>query len=308
MSGLEYILRQYATYTADQIRIAPIGNILKSYTLRPLSHGLQTRVYHIENEEWVVKEGRWDIEFAVNKHISMPLPSDFLEDVFRYFQTSFLPTPEQIKRQYHWYLQFAQYFGYFRTRRCKTAPRFYSPTCSTLMCKQHDIREQIPSYVAHIEKKYNILIPNRIKEVLSSKLRFHNFLPKEYMLIGKGQRKEHANRLTYYIFQPYIPGPTLHDVSYASISKNAQHQLFLLAFLILLMHDKLNMVPDTRPRYPLTEVFNWLTKTDNVIVSQHGLKFVDTRWLWETKGNFVKRGLFIPEMVVGLSKKLLVYA
>src|SRR6185295_12770852 len=95
-----------------------------------------------------------------------------------------------------------------------------------------------------------------------------------------------------FIVQEFVEGKLLHDYKEGSIDTKTDHQLVLLVYLILLMNYQIGLIPDTRPRYPMTQVYNWLTKTDNIIVSNKGVMFIDTRWLWEYKANYIKRGLF----------------
>jgi len=79
-----------------------------------------------------------------------------------------------------------------------------------------------------------------------------------------------------------------------------------LVYLILLMNYQIHLVPDTRPRYPLLQVNNWLTKTDNIILSKDDIKFIDTRWLWDYNSNIIKRGVVIPDMILNISKSYIV--
>ena len=68
--------------------------------------------------------------------------------------------------------------------------------------------------------------------------------------------------------------------------------MFNLLHLIFNLEEKL--LVDTRPRYPLRQIHNWLTKTDNIILSEQGFKLIDTRWFWETqKINILSNGLVI---------------
>jgi len=76
----------------------------------------------------------------------------------------------------------------------------------------------------------------------------------------------------------------------------------LMIYLILLMNYQIHLVPDTRPRYPILQVGNWLTKTDNIIATEDKIKFIDTRWFWDYNSNPIKRGLIIPDMIINLAK------
>lgn len=307
MHCFEQKLQQNATYHPHKISIAPVAHILKQCNakLKLLSMGIQARVYKIKNHDWVIKEGRWDIEFPLFHNLTFPLPSKLTQDFFNLFSWSFHPTQKVIQKQYTYYLQFIQYFGYFHTPKYDLIKKYFHPDIHTITQKQHELRHSLPTTIPLIEKAYNIILPEKVKTIIASRVRFHNFLPKEYLLIGKSLRGKYKGKLTYFIFQKYIKGKLLHDIPVATLSQRFRSQLILLAYLILLMHYNLGLVPDTRPRYPFTEVFDWLTKTDNIIVSANGLKFIDTRWMWETKGNFIQRGLIIPDLVINLAKRAL---
>lgn len=99
----------------------------------------------------------------------------------------------------------------------------------------------------------------------------------------------------------------MHDVQRQKMGKKEIEQLILMIYLLLLMHYQLGIIPDTRPRYIFTEAYNWLTKTDNVMMTGDGLKFIDTRWFWDSKSNFIRRGLIIPNVIINMSKIYLNY-
>jgi hypothetical protein len=307
MSGFEQTLQQHAIYKPDNIYIAPIADILADHglKLKQLSSGLQARVYKIKHHDWVVKEGRWDLDIALFHDVKLPLPSKLTQDFLNLFSYSFHPTPTVIKQQYQHYLEFVQYFGHFRSSKYRADHKYHHPDVEEIALKQHTFRSDLAETIPEIEYVYSIRLPERVKQILTSSIRFHNFLPKEYLLMGKSLRGKYKDKLTYFIFQKFVKGSLLHDEPLENLPQKYRSQVLLLAYLILLMHYKRGLVPDTRPRYPLTEVFDWLTKTDNIIVSENGLKFIDTRWMWETKGNFVQRGLIIPDMVVNLAKRTL---
>ena len=47
----------------------------------------------------------------------------------------------------------------------------------------------------------------------------------------------------------------------------------------------------------------FIPKTDNIMISKAGLKFVDTSWFWQTEGNLIRRGLFIPDWTIARAKR-----
>ena len=153
-----------------------------------------------------------------------------------------------------------------------------------------------------LEQFYQIKFDAKLKTILEAELKYHNFLPKEYLLIGDSISEENKGKPTFFIVQKFVKGQLLHDVDDRKLSTDVQKQLVLLTYLILLMNYQIHLVPDTRPRYPLFQAYNWLTKTDNIIVSENQVKFIDTRFFWDYKASFVRRGFVIPDMIIGLSK------
>jgi hypothetical protein len=135
----------------------------------------------------------------------------------------------------------------------------------------------------------------------------HNFLPKEYLVYGKSWSAQNQDKNTYFIFQEYVEGKLLHDYRNEDLSNKQLEQITLFIYLLLLMDMQTGLIPDTRPRYPLIEAYDWLRKTDNMMVSENGMKFIDTRWMWNTKDNFIKRGTIIPTLTRNLCKMYLNY-
>jgi predicted DNA-binding transcriptional regulator len=70
------------------------------------------------------------------------------------------------------------------------------------------------------------------------------------------------------------------------------------------MDYQTGLLPDTRPKYLISQMYNWLLRTDNIRISEknNDLMFIDTRWLWDRNANFIKRGTIIPEMIENLAK------
>ena len=114
--NFEQELQLYAIYSPDRksVRFAPTQKIFGNRKLNFLSAGLQARVYKIEGMDWVVKEGRWDLEFNLFGNTKLPLPAALTEKTLQAFSYTFLPTVPEILRQYKSYLKFIQYFIYSR--------------------------------------------------------------------------------------------------------------------------------------------------------------------------------------------------
>lgn len=217
------------------------------------------------------------------------------------FSFTFYPTLKETLRQYKLYLNFIQYFGYFKDNE------YYHPNLELIKNSQRQTRESLAYYIPELEKFYKIKFNQKLEAILKSDVSKHNFLPKEYLLFGKSVSKENGEKTSNFIVQEFVEGKLLHDYKEGSIDAKIDHQLVLLVYLILLMNYQIGLIPDTRPRYPMTQVYNWLTKTDNIIVGNKGVMFIDTRWLWEYKANYIKRGLFIPDLIINLAKEYINY-
>ncbi|MDQ7021147.1 MAG: hypothetical protein Q9M91_04900 [Candidatus Dojkabacteria bacterium] len=272
--------------------------MLENYELKKIGMGLLGRVYKIKDTTWVIKEGRWDLSFDFLLGIKLPVPARFLEFILKPFNFKFLPNPKEILKQYGEYLEFAQYFGYFETDK-----QYYHPNREVIFRAQKTIRDSLLLYKPRLEEKYGFTFDPKIDEVLNNpETRYHNFLPKEYLIIAKSISKENKGRITSIIFQEFVEGKLLRDIPDKKLQRKLKEQLILMCYLILIMHLEKNWLPDTRPRYFLFEAYNWLTKTENIIVTEKELKFIDTRWMWDTDTNFIRKGMVIPNLVINKSK------
>ncbi len=298
---IEEQLKLNAVYSDENYKISDVKSILKEYKLKQIGKGIYNRVFRIENKPWIVKEGRWDLSIEIFRGKHVPLPARLVEASLSLAASyKFLPTIKEILKQYKEYLEFTQYFGYFE----KEAD-YHHPYRDLLFLSQKNIRASLRFFKPEIEKEYNIKINGKLDEIFSSDLILHNFLPKEYLLIGESFSRENNNKVTSFIFQEFVNGKVLRDVPRKEQSKNIKNQLILLAYLILLMHMQIRLLPDTRPRYHFIEAYDWLTKTDNIMIADDKLVFIDTRWFWNTKTNIIRRGLFIPQLTINRCKSTL---
>lgn len=297
--SFERELQQYAVYTPERrsLNFAPTNKIFGSRKLKFISAGLQARVYKIEGMDWVVKEGRWDLELNLFGTTKLPLPASLTEKALHMFQYTFLPTVPEILRQYKAYLKFVQYFGYFTEKNS-----YHHPNLDLIINAQRNIRDSLMLHKDDLEQYYHMRFHHKIDQVLQSEFKYHNFVPKEYLLIGQGVSSENKGRTTFFIVQEFVKGELLHDLEPKLLESNVRKQLALMIYLILLMNYQIHLVPDTRPRYPILQVGNWLTKTDNIIATEDKIKFIDTRWFWDYNSNPIKRGLIIPDMIINLAK------
>ncbi len=297
MKDIETILKEKAIYSPKKFIKTDIEKIVELEDLTQIGMGMMSRVYKVKRKDWVVKEGRWDLHLDVaGTNAKIPFPIETAEKLLdNTFSLTFLPKKEEILRQYDLYLKFAKYFGYFTPDT-----DYHHPRKESLFKQQQEIRNTLTDYIPEIQKKYLFKINKKITKVLKSEEAFHNFLPKEYLLAGKSICPENKEKVTYYIFQEYIKGDLLHDVKYKDLPKKDLYQLIVLIYLIILMEYQIGILPDTRPRHPF-EVYNWLTKTDNIIKTDAGMKYIDTRWFWHSRGNIATRGVLLPNFIKTLA-------
>ena len=298
----ENTLKLYAIFSPDNtnIKMAPTQRLFDMKNLKFISNGVNARVYKINDKDWVVKEGRWDLDFNLFGDTKLPLPAELTERIMNIFSFTFLPSIKEILRQYKAYLKFVQYFGYFEKK-----DSYYHPNLDLINNAQKNIRDSLVYYRDELEKFYKFSLDPKIDAILNSEIKYHNFLPKEYLLVGKSISRENKGKTTYFIVQEYIKGTLMHDFDEKTLTQDTKKQMVLLVYLILLMNYQIHLVPDTRPRYMLLQVNNWLTKTDNIMLNNKEVKFIDTRWLWDYKSNIIKRGLIIPDMIINISKTYL---
>ena len=292
MDELETFLRVNASYSPNRLRLAPVADALREHRLRPLSAGIQARVFRVEGQPWVVKEGRWDLELQLFSTLTLPLYAQLTENVLKQFSFTFLPTKRQIRKQYKQYLRILRYLG------CFAEGDYEHPELAAITSSQRELRDSLPDALPALERSCGLQSSPVLREIVESPLRYHNFLPKEYLLMGESISPQNKGKVTFYIFQEFVEGTPLHDVRLPHLPELRQREMILLLLLTLLMSEQIKLVPDTRPRYPFVQAYDWLTKTDNIFVADGGVKFIDTRWFWETDANFVRRGAIIPEITL----------
>lgn len=295
--AIEKFAKENALYTSKEWKISPVIEFLEKYKLELIGEGSHVRAYKIVNEQWVVKEARWDLKMDLFGNMKLPLPIKLANSILKLFAVKFLPDKEFIQEDYHKYLQFTQYFGYFEKEE-----DFPNQNREMLFSVQKNVRTSLLAHKEAIEKYYKFTLDSRIDEILNSKLKYTNFLPREYQLIGKSYTPDNNQQTTSFIFQRFVPGDLLCDVPEGQMTKRLKKQLILMMYLILLMNMQIHIVPDTRPRHPMFQAYNWLLKTDNIIVQNNKVYFIDTRWFWESKAGLLKRGIFITGIVINNCK------
>lgn len=292
MSNWEDFLRSESVFGVDSWKMSTIDEVLEEYDLELLSdQGMFSYSYRIRGEPWVVKEGRWNVDLKLVGDAKFKVPS-FLSDLV--FKGRGLPRKEEVLRQYEVYLRAVRYLGFFDDEN------YWHPDLDAIRKEQVEIRDSLKDEMEEMCARFSIKHTDRLWNILDSDARYTNFLPKEYLLVGKGLHRENKDRVTSFIVQEYVPGMSLHDVNWKELLENQElrDELVVLIVLLLVFYRKEKLLVDTRPKHPATELFDWLMKTDNIFVNKHGFWLVDTRWCWSAEDDFVSRGLVIPNLAV----------
>lgn len=293
MTNLTKYLKQHAYYgKSETLKKVDITQVIEPSQLELIGQGMNARAYQVPNTNWVVKEGRWDLDMTFFSNLKVDFPADITQDFLDKFNFSFLPKKAEIIRQYRQYLDFCRYYGWF-----DSSSTYYHPDKHNIFQRQQKVRQDLKRSRNKVAKKYLIRHKERLDLILDDTLQ-HNFAPDEYLLYGKSISPVNQGKPTYFIFQQYIKGNTFHDVKKKSMSLPLLKQSALFAYLCLYMSLKDKMIPDLRPRHVISQAHDWFGKTDNLIISDTGMYMIDTRWMWNLGDNIVKRGGIIPEQIL----------
>ncbi|MCA9376847.1 hypothetical protein H6763_01410 [Candidatus Nomurabacteria bacterium] len=295
---LENYLKSNSYTGSGELERSDFSEVISKYGYKPLSKGMNTRAYLTNDERWVVKEGRWDLDISFFKNLNIQVPASMTESFLSAFKLYFLPNPDVIIRQFNDYLLFSEYFGYF-DHRFPTNERY-----DRTRDKQRALRSHLDEQLVKASEFYAFDLDQKVYDRISSVLDT-NLLPAEFLLYSGSISEENSGNDTYYIVQEYVRGELFHDADELEAPDIVQAKLLLVAVLVLVMAMLEDKVPDMRPRYMMGESRDWFGLTDNVIVNDTEVFFVDTRWLWDLKGNFVQRGLFIPEITIESAKRFI---
>jgi hypothetical protein len=276
-----------------ELQRTDIGKLINVSDLELFGQGMNTRVFRLKGTNWVVKEGKFDLDLSFITNLKIKFPVDVTQEFLANFGVHFCPTPDLIKAQYQDYLTFVTYFGYFDSQS-----QYYHPRLSAIIDKQQIIRSQLSGQTAQIEKAFWLSLPESISQIFTSETLYHNFVPAEYLLYGPSISPENNGQDTYFIFQEFCQGTTLHDIKIHSLPQNQLKELLLFAYLALHLRAQEHLAIDLRPRNILLEPFEWFIKTDNILIDEKGVRMIDTRWLWDLDASLVMRGGIIPEQTL----------
>lgn len=298
-SELESLLQSYQIHSIKECESKDFAEICRQYSYTLLGKGFFSRAFHVENSDWVIKEGRWDIDIPLvfgTKNMEWQPLQNFL-GLFSY---KFLPTQEETWRQYQDYLLMARYFGFF------DETYQYYPDYEAITHFQNGLRWNLSIFGDILHARFGIKFPKNFHTDFPL---FHNFLLKEYMGYGSSISPENKGKKTSYIAQEFICGKPFSKGKVEHFSRDELRQTFLLWVLILICYIQTGKIPDTRPTKDPKHWGQWFLHTENIFITEsQGIKMVDTRWLWNVHDNVVKRGIMIPELilesVIGATKKV----
>lgn len=284
------IFREYQICPSFETEQRDFADVFKNLPHTTIGKWFFSRVFRLEGQPWVVKEGRWDLDlplFFGGKKTIQWLPIQTLLSVFSY---SFLPTLEEEARQYREYLLLCRYFGYFGD-----GYEHYDDYAA-LTAFQYGFRANLSFLFPVLEHRFGIKISEKIFAELPV---LHNFLPREYLCYWAAVSEENKEKNTSYIIQEFLSGKPLSDMDMDDFSREQLLQMYLFCLLALLFFVHTGCVLDTRPSKDPKHWAHWLMKTENIFVTHdRGIQLLDTRWLWNTHSNLVRRWVLIPELII----------
>ncbi len=284
----EYLIKNSYKDPQKPLNRCDFNEVFRKISPRYFGEGFNTRVFITKDNNWVIKEGRWDLNLDMFSYGGFKFPPMIAKILMRIFKRNFVPREDVVISQYADYLVFYKYLG-------------FSPIHNGDESPYHDfqikLRDSLFVKINKIRRKYALSISDELISKLES-IKYENLLPKEYLLYSESISRENEFENTYFIVQEYVYGKPFHDSNIKELQHLVLLKLLLIAVLILIMYDETKMVPDMRPRYIINEPMNWFSRTDNIIISDDVVSFVDTRLLWNSKRGPIKRGLIIPEMTI----------
>jgi len=289
MPPLELLFQSYQIHSLTECDEKNFAEICEQYTCEFLGKWFFVRAFRICESDWVIKEGRWDIDIPLvfwTKNIH----GQSIQKLLSPFAYKFLPTKEEAWRQYQDYLLMARYFGFFDEKYN------YYPEYESITHFQNGLRWNMGIFGDILRARFDIKLSEDFVENLPI---FHNFLPREYMGYGTSMSPENKWKKTSYIAQEFIHGKPFSDKKIEEFTKDELRQIYLLWILILICYIQTGKIPDTRPTKDPKHWGQWFLHTENIFVTDlQGVKMVDTRWLWNVDENIVKRGIMIPELIL----------
>ena len=289
MNTLESLFQKHQIKSLEECDSVDFYDVCQIYSSSLLGKWFFSRAFRIDGTDWVIKEGRWDIDIPMifgTKNIH----GQRLQKLLSPFSYKFLPTREEAWRQYQEYLLLSRYFGYF------DESFEYYQDYESIVLFQKGLRANLDIFQTILRGRFGVQIPVNIREKCDI---YHNYLPREYMSYGTSISEENRGKKTSYITQEFIAWDPLSERKLEDFSREDLSQIYLLCILILIFYIQTGKMPDTRPTNDPKHWWQWLLHTENIFVTpQDGIKMVDTRWLWSIDENLIKRWIIIPELIL----------
>lgn len=288
MNNLESLFQKYQIHSETDYGKKNFHTLWKDMSREFLWKWFFSRAYRVDGGDWVIKEGRWDIDIPMIFG-SKSIHGQPIQKLLSPFSYKFLPTKEESWRQYQEYLLLCRYFGFFDETYA------YYPEFESMTHFQNGLRWNLDMFAEIIKQRFWIQIPKLRDEFPV----FHNFLPREYMAYGTSLSKENKNKDTSYIIQEFISGTAFANKKLEDFSREELKQIYLLTLISLIFYIQTGKIPDTRPSHDPKHWWQWFLHTENIFSTEkRGIQMIDTRWLWSVDENVIKRGIIIPELIL----------
>lgn len=327
VSQFKRYINKYAVVNRNKINYvhkSPLDMEFDSYKI--IGEGLFNRVYKVEigANSWVIKEGRDDLKVPLILNAYIPLPRTMLSRFYNIFGLNLMPTHKFALDQLDEYALLSKYFGYFDNTEEHSILKFDK----TIIPKQKLIRNKVYRAIYNEDEFAEIILQyvktfknyKKIRKIFSKQyILTYNFLPKEDLILysAKGLKKYiplyQRKKQNYYIIQDWIDGYPFGKVKIENIMENQELVEKIIIFIILGIYFayKERKVIDSKPDGNWLLSDDWFGKTGNIYIEKDlkGLKFIDTRWLWNHReGNFMQQGLGLSERIISeMGRYLLKY-
>ena len=109
MSNFETLFQSYHISRYEDFGARDFSEFTEKYSHVLLGKGFFSRAFRIAETDWVIKEGRWDMDIPL-LFGTMSIHGQPIQQLLSPFSYKFLPSKEESWRQYQDYLLFARYF------------------------------------------------------------------------------------------------------------------------------------------------------------------------------------------------------
>ncbi len=240
-----------------RLRIAPIKNFLKRYQLAKLGGGSQVIVYKLLETGWVLKEGTLHYSVPLSPKLVFTIPRALMFFLASIIPLGILPRRQELLQHFRFAKKLKQYLGSAKQKKLRKA--FWRDLPELLA--EYDLPNYVSSYIEQIP-------PETWR---------HDFLVRDYLLLGYPLQQQEESQFTYFVLQPELHGSTLQSLNWQKLSVSIQQQLVLFSLLNLYMFRNTGFLADVSGRY-LADYEKWIMGTENLLVTEEGLKLIDTNY------------------------------